>query len=221
MPIRLVFISDTHQLDPEHLPEGDVLIHSGDWCGSGPISKLKAEGDAQLAHFCKQLRSWQSRFQKTIVIAGNHDFIAESQAELTRDSIEDTGSIYLNDSGFEFQGISFWGSPIQPWYLDWAFNKSRGEEIRRHWDLIPQHTDVLITHGPPYGILDRIYSGERPSVGCEELLAVVENIAPKIHAFGHIHEGYGEYRNGKTHFINAATLNEFYAVQNPAIIVDL
>jgi len=89
------------------------------------------------------------------------------------------------------EGVKFYGSPWQPRFFDWAFNLDRGEEIKKKWDLIPMDTDVLITHGPPYGILDLTHEGEK--VGCEELMKAVLRVQPKIHIFGHIHEAYGEY----------------------------
>ena len=221
MARRIVFISDTHQLDVPNLPEADLLVHSGDWCGPGPVHSLKSNGREQLAHFGGQVKRWKERFPSVIVIAGNHDFIAEAEPELTRKTIVENGAIYLNDSGAEWNGLSFWGSPIQPWFHDWAFNRMRGEEIRRHWDLIPQHTDVLITHGPPHGILDQVYTGEKPHVGCEELLQAVYRVKPKIHVFGHIHESYGETEREGVRFINASSLNEHYEIQNPPIVVEL
>ncbi len=221
MGLTFVFISDTHLEDLSRLPEGDILVHSGDWCGAGPVARLKADGRSQLDRFASQLKRWVPQFQKTIIIAGNHDFIAEAEPELTKSAIEDTGAVYLNDSGYSFGGFNFWGSPIQPWFHDWAYNRQRGDEIRHHWDLIPENTDVLITHGPPYGILDRIYSGEKPHVGCEELLIAVRRVKPRIHAFGHIHEAYGQEKHGETLFVNAAVLNERYLPQNPPIVVEV
>lgn len=218
---RIVCISDTHLARPPVVPEGEFLVHGGDWCGEGPVSLLKAAGREQLRDFCLQLRAWKKLFRNVVVIAGNHDFIAEAEDSLTRDSIEETGAVYLNDSGVTIDGVSFWGSPIQPWFEDWAFNRQRGEEIRRHWDLIPENLDVLITHGPPYGILDQLHTGEHPSVGCEELLRAVQQKKPKIHVFGHIHEGYGRKVEGSTQFINASVLNENYELQNQPIVVTI
>ena len=81
------------------------------------------------------------------------------------------------------------------------------------WDAIPSNTDILITHGPPYGYLD-IPGGSSVRVGCEMLRYRVDQIKPKIHVFGHIHGGYGHYYNGHTHFFNASVLNEQYSYSN-------
>ena len=129
--------------------------------------------------------------------------------------LKDAGIIYLNDTGIEISGFKFWGSPIQPEFFDWAFNRERGKDIRQHWDMIPDDIDVLLTHGPAFGILDWCAHGAR--VGCEDLLEVIEKIKPKIHAFGHIHESYGMREIGNTVFVNACNLDERYKFKNPPI----
>ena len=116
--------------------------------------------------------------------------------------------------------MKFWGSPWQPWFYDWAFNLNRGHDIKQKWDLIEHDVDVLITHGPPYGILDKTIH-EQTHVGCEELKKCVLRLKPKLHVFGHIHEGYGTYRMGDTVFINACILNVHYQPVNKPIIVEL
>ena len=111
------------------------------------------------------------------------------------------------------------GIEEQPWFHDWAFNRKRGEVIRKHWELIPHDIDVLITHGPPQGILDLCFHGER--VGCSDLLEFVKKIKPRVHAFGHIHESYGSLEIDKTIFINACNLNESYMVAHPPIDIEI
>lgn len=85
--------------------------------------------------------------------------------------------------------------------------------------MIPPDTDILITHGPPYGFADKTYGGL--SVGCEELIKVIDVIKPKVHVFGHIHEGYGIARNDHTVFINASTCTLRYRPENKPIVFDL
>lgn len=121
-------------------------------------------------------------------------------------------------------GLKFWGSPIQPWFHDWAFNRWRGSltegSIKKHWDMIPDDTDVLITHGPPKGFGDRPFGREKP-VGCDDLLAAVLRIKPKLHVFGHIHGGYGfDVFNG-TIFLNASSVDEAYKPVNSPVVFDI
>jgi Icc-related predicted phosphoesterase len=104
--------------------------------------------------------------------------------------------------------------------MDYAFNRQRGAEIKAYWDKIPADVDVLITHGPPYGILDKTLF--QMHVGCEELRnAVQERIQPKIHAFGHIHEAYGQVKEGNTLFINASALKFKVFGTNSPIIAEI
>ena len=99
----------------------------------------------------------------------------------------------------------------------------RGAEIRKHWDRIPNDTDILVTHGPPHGILDR--NEENACCGCQDLLDAVLRIRPKLHVFGHIHPGNGTYRyqdeHGETIFVNAAMVNDHLEVVNEPIVIDL
>lgn len=114
--------------------------------------------------------------------------------------------------------IRIYGSPWQPEFCDWAFNLKRGPDSARVWSKIPLDTDVLVTHGPPQGQGDLTEDGF--SCGCEELLAVVEGMEtpPRVHVFGHIHEGYGHWTNGKTLFVNASTCNFDYRPTNRPIL---
>ena len=107
---------------------------------------------------------------------------------------------------------------MQPWFHDWAFNRQRGAEIRKHWDLIPTDTDILLVHGPPAGILDRTVHGQR--VGCEDLLQTLELVQPKLCVFGHIHEDYGMVRKGDSWFVNASVLNVAYQQVNAPVTVE-
>lgn len=211
--LRLVCISDTHNQDLLYdLPEGDVLIHGGDLTGRGKVKEIAKALD--------WLATYTKRYKKIILIAGNHDFMAQKHPSLMKSMCETRGLTYLFDSGVEYEGVKFWGSPWQPWFHDWAFNLEEGYELQEKWDLIPTDTDVLITHGPPYGIRDKCFDGRK--VGCHNLLREVkERIKPKFHIFGHIHEDYGQYKTKDTTFINASTCNLKYKAINMPIEVEI
>ncbi len=207
--MKIVFLSDTHQRHHDvDIPNGDILIHAGDFSSRGTVQEVTDF----LNWFSKQPHKYK------IFIAGNHDFFFEREREETIRKIIPKNLIYLNDSGITIENIRIWGSPVQPEFLNWAFNRERGEEIKKHWNLIPKDTNLLITHGPPEGILDKTIRGK--SVGCLDLLNRVNNIQPKIHVFGHIHEEYGVYKTANTTFINASILNERYRNTNDAVVVD-
>lgn len=205
--IRLVLISDTHGFHDSPIPPGDVLIHAGDGCKRGSLDEAQAWAD--FLH--RQPHDYK------IVIAGNHDRCFEAEFERAAGLFE--GLDFLHDSGCERLGLRFWGSPWQPWFLSWAFNLPRGPALAAKWALIPDAIDVLVTHGPPMGILDHTFTGE--AVGCEELRLAVARVRPRIHVFGHIHEAYGTAELDGTLFINASTCTLAYRPTNPAIVIDL
>lgn len=179
-----------------------MIIHAGDVSKRGSTYEIE--------DFLNWFKSLD--FKHKIFIAGNHDFFFEEAIEYEIQKLIPKGVTYLNDSGVKINNLNIWGSPIQPWFHNWAFNKKRGEEIKSHWDLIPINTDILVTHGPPFEILDQTIRGE--SVGCKDLLDKVIIVKPKVHVFGHIHEGYGLLDLNDTKFINASVLDVSYNFTN-------
>ncbi len=208
--MKIVFISDTHGFHKAlKFPKGDMIIHAGD------ITK-KGQRD-QVIDFL----DWYSKldFKHKVFVAGNHDFFFERESQEEINNMIPKNVIYLNDSGIEIDGLKIWGSPVQPWFYDWAFNRQRGAEIQKHWDLIPNDLDILITHGPPKGILDLTIRNE--SVGCEDLLHKIKAIKPQIHVYGHIHEGYGKVKMLGIEFINASVLDVNYRLTNSPIEIEI
>lgn len=206
--MKIVCISDTHgKHEQVDLPEGDILIHAGDISDRGETWQV----ESFLHWFSAQPHTYK------VFIAGNHDFLAERNSILFRELIPDN-VIYLNDEGTEIEGIKIWGSPVSPWFYDWAFNRQRGEEIKRHWDLIPKETDILITHGPVYGIRDLTF--DRQKVGCEELCKRIWEIHPSLHICGHIHEAYGVSEANGITFVNASILDLEYQVAHSPVVID-
>ena len=214
--MKITLISDTHtkhRYCEADLLGGDLLIHAGDFMNSGYHKD-------DVIEFLEWFSSIKG-YDKKVFIAGNHDRIIENDPTWSQLTIADyTNLIYLEDEGFALYGIDedssvkLYGSPWQPEFYNWAFNLPRnGEELKAKWDAIPEDTDILVTHGPPFGHLD-IPGGQSIRVGCEVLRYRVDEIKPKIHVFGHIHGGAGYYYNGQTHFINASILNERYSYTN-------
>lgn len=207
--MKFVVIADTHgQHARLQLPAGDVLIHAGD------VSRRGKEDE--VVYFLQWFA--EQPFQHKIFIGGNHDFYFERTPPGEIEQLIPAGVTYLNDSGIVINSISIWGSPITPWFLNWAFNRHRRRDIRRHWDLIPPGTKILITHGPVHGILDRTVDGQQ--VGCEDLLQTVQTIKPKYYIGGHIHEAYGVITKEGTTFINASVLDEEYRLVNNPIVFE-
>lgn len=191
MRLKLVLISDTHNLhDRLKMPEGDILLFAGDMADSGTIAEVGA--------FNRFLGTLP--YKHKVIICGNHDFAFERQAAEARDMI--TNAVYLQDEAVTVEGIKIYGSPWQPWFHNWAFNLQRGAELKEKWDMIPDDTDILITHGPPMGILDKTFMGK--PVGDEELEKRIKVVRPKLHLFGHIHEAFGHEQHDETLYVNAS-----------------
>jgi len=146
--MQIIAISDTHGKHRDLvLPRGDVLVHAGDFTVGG-------EESATL-----DFVNWFSvqPFEHKIFIAGNHDLWAEShETELTNYARE-RDVHYLCNSTAEVAGLKFWGSPCTPQFMDWAFMYAHGSEAENQWSQVPGIVDVLVTHGPPQGILDGLY----------------------------------------------------------------
>lgn len=191
---KIALISDTHNLHEKlSLGKGDLLIHSGDSTDFGS----DYEAEAFLKWFAKQ------DYKHKICIAGNHDFYFQRTSAIERKKRIPENVIYLQNESITIEGIKFFGSPVTPYFHGLAFNERRGKPISKVWQNIPNDTDILITHGPPFGILDN-------NLGCEELRKYVDRIQPKLHIFGHIHERNGTEQKQSTLFVNAAKATHLF-----------
>ena len=209
--MRIVCISDTHIQHRFTIPDGDVLIHAGDGTSKGNWREI--------ATWFSWLALQPHRHK--VVIAGDHDFMFEREPEAVQGLLPH-GITYLQDSGIEIEGIKFWGSPWQPWFFDWAFNLPRGQRLAEKWAQIPDDTQVLITHGPPHGILDRLPGPKREKVGCEALLERIHTLPRlRLHIFGHIHHSYGKVQRNGVKFVNASICDERYRAAHAPIVVEL
>lgn len=213
---RIVCLSDTHNCTGEiEVPDGDILIHSGDATITGPVEEVK--------RFNRWFAGLPHKYK--IFVTGNHDWLFERNNELAR-SLLDRSIVYLQDSSVVIAGLKIYGSPWQPRFYDWAFNLMRGAEIAEKWRLIPNNVEVLITHGPPNKILDSVPTKWGvDNAGCEELRKRVEDIAShgklKLHVFGHIHCGYGTHEEFGIRFVNASNCDEQYKPTRPPIVIDI
>ena len=208
--MKVVFISDTHnKLAQIPVPDGDLLIHAGDFTGRGSLEEIKL--------FNRDLMRLPHKDK--VIIAGNHDWSFQTKPAEAR-ALLDKSITYLEDSWTEVDGLKIYGSPWQPEFCNWAFNLPRlSPQIKARWDAIQDDTDILITHGPPYAIRDRVPRGEL--VGCELLRERVFSLNLKVHVFGHIHCGYGLETHGKTTYINASNLSEEYQPAYPPVVIEL
>lgn len=205
--MKIVAFSDAHWHYPEvKLPDGDILVYAGDWCSGN--DKQDTLG------FAEYLRKQKHPYK--IVVPGNHDRVAARRPSFVKKAFKNAGVIYLKDDYATVEGISFFGFPWVPKFGNWAF-MCEEEGLKTRLFKFKKGTDVLITHGPPLGILDRV-----PEVGCVGSLMLATSILkkrPKIHIFGHIHGGHGHEESDHTHYYNVSVCNDEYElVYQPTII---
>lgn len=212
--VRLVITSDLHGHLPvaDLMPDGDVLAICGDIC---PVRHSHDPHD-QSAWLDGTFRGWLDtqtrRYGAVVGIAGNHDFVFERKLQPL-----DLSWTYLEDRGATVKGLRFWGSPWQPPFDDWAFNLEESG-IEDKLAAAPEGAvDVLLTHGPPYLTLDQTRRGEH--VGSIAVANASQRLRPLVHAFGHIHEGYGIVGDDTIAVVNASLCDARYrALQDPWVI---
>jgi Icc-related predicted phosphoesterase len=203
--MRIVFISDTHKFhDQLILPEGDMLVHCGDYSFTGK--------PAETFEFCKWFASQD--FEHKVLISGNHDF----NEHLIYVALTEHKFTYLLHEPILLGGIVIFGSPYTPPFYDWNFMLNE-DQLARRYDEIPQDTQLLITHGPPNGILDQTHYDEHcGSVALLDRIKCLPNL--RVHAFGHIHESAGSKVLDNVTFINACSVDSRYKIVHPPIVYD-
>jgi Icc-related predicted phosphoesterase len=201
--MRILHISDTHNLHQQltDLPVADITIHSGDisYAGTGK----------EVMDFIEWFGALECEYK--IFIAGNHDYCLDGKRQDVIQSFLPENCFYLCNTGVEIEGVKFWGVPF-------FFSDDVSGRYLDKIAQIPADTDVLISHGPPFGILDK--AGEI-TYGCRDLLRRVLAIRPRYHLFGHIHNAYGIEESGYTTFANAALVDKDYRLLNKPFIFDI
>lgn len=172
------------------IPGCNVLIHCGDFCSF-------QQDDLQTL---QDVDAWFGEVEAdhVICIGGNHDFALQSG------KFRFINAAFLEDRVIEAAGLAIYGSPWCPDLPGFAYFASH-EELIEHWKRIPTDIDILVTHTPPYRILDLPTSGN-VHLGCQHLLQELNRVRPRLHVFGHVHASHGVFENGTTRFINAAVV---------------
>jgi Icc-related predicted phosphoesterase len=214
-------IADLHGFYPK-LEGGDLLIIAGD---------LTAR-DSCLEHGRFQMWLHEQNYRKKVVVAGNHDARLESLGfSSVYRQYKELDEDYLCDSGCEFEGLKIWGSPwsltfdgINPRCASFTGSES---DLTKKYALIPEDTDILITHTPPFGFMDEVENQQGDGYshcGSVSLIDRVDNLDLKLLVFGHIHQGYGiqilvNIKESLPTFVNASHVNEYYEPVNKPIRV--
>ena len=198
--MRILHISDTHSNHEQlrKMPKADIIVHSGDASFSGSDNEVLDF----LNWFC------DLDYPHKIFVAGNHDdCLYGEQIEGLPDNCH-----YLCYSGVEIESVKFWGIPL---FVSDTIKKGR---ITRLMTQIPEDINVLISHSPPYGILD---FDDNINYGCLDLLRAVERIKPRCHLFGHIHAANGIKKINQTTFVNSAIMNGEYEFVNKPTLLEI
>lgn len=195
--MKILHLSDTHDCHRRlpDLPEADIVVHSGDFTMNGS----EQEALDFLNWFCNL------PYPHKIFICGNHDdCLYGANIEGLDDSVH-----YLCNSGVEIDGVKFYGVPM-------FMGDCITERQNRNYAKIPMGTDILITHTPPFGILD--FDGNI-NYGSEELFTRIVTVKPHLHLFGHIHSQYGMKILNNITFSNGAIMNADYSnLRSPNLI---
>jgi len=207
---KIVAISDTHGKEYLiDLPLGDILIYAGDFNILDEMSLTHAN-----LWFAEQ------DFRYKIYVAGNHD---EYLQKIGKDEVKRifTNVIYLEDEMVDIDGLRIYGSPWSPTFGHWAFMKPRRSvDLKATWSKIPENLDILATHCPPYGVLDRNMLDHR--CGCEVLARELMLKRPKKHIFGHIHEYGGQSMTlANVDLFNVSILDGRYQLKNTPTIIEI
>lgn len=219
--MKITAISDLHGYFPE-TPGGDLLIIAGDMTGNDKVPEWKK--------FFDWLRVQD--YRQKVYIGGNHDnFLKQccsSQEEREILDVKPTNIEYLRDSGMEFEGLKIWGSPwtatfpgMNPDCKAFTFEMYDQDLFNEKWDMIPEDTDILITHSPAFDMLDRNYDGALcGSKGLSDRILQLKYL--KLHVCGHIHESYGQFIDaGGVIFINGSHVNKDYQPVYAPITIEL
>ena len=226
--VKIIALSDTHNqlnklIDKNLIPNGDILIHSGDVSSMGEIWEIEK--------FCEEFGSLPH--SKKLLVPGNHDWFFSKDVTIAREICERNGIVLLSDQEYVIDGIKFYGMPWTPFFCNWAFNAGRNQNeadyyhvptMKTFTDMIPLDTDVLISHGPPYDILDELHNAcgtpNGQHVGCQDLLDRIQVVRPDLHLFGHVHSGYGQKHIDGTSYYNLSVCDELYTPSNAVAEID-
>ncbi len=207
-----------------HYPKldgGDLLIVTGDLTARDEVNQFKLFFDWLIGQ----------KYKKKIYIGGNHENLLKDSMprihyRLYSDQYPENELFeYLCDSGTEFEGLKIWGTPWTKKFKGqnphaMAFCLDTDEEMKEKWDLLPDDIDILITHGPPYGILDKTIRNEH--VGCKYLRQVLDRVKPKLWVFSHIHECGGKMIDlVMTKMVNCSHVNEYYEPVNAPVRIEI
>lgn len=222
--LNIYATSDMHGdlVDPDSIPACDLFIVGGDSCPWKTSHDIITQSVWLGMVFRPWLKEVKKKANEVILIAGNHDFVFE-HSDFRFWANEYLDCIYLQDNMVEYEGVNIHGTPWVPRLQNWAFYGNEDKLINQ-FNIIQNDVDILVSHGPPMGVNDKVAYGEQ--VGCEELALKFEarerrgNPIP-INIHGHIHEGYGYTEKWGSKLYNVSHMNVDYEPVNDIVKIDL
>ena len=209
--MRVAVTSDTHGRQNWIMPSCDVFVHAGDITGRGSIEET--------SRFAARLRDEMSSPhgpRYAIIVPGNHDQCFETFPQPSRELFGKNVHV-LVDEAVTLDGVRFYGSPWTPRFMRWHFMATESK-LASLLSSMPEALDVLVTHGPPRGILDPGW--QEPHVGSVALADAVATRRITHHVFGHLHDAGGQtVQRGATTFHNVAACNEQYVLVNQPKVI--
>lgn len=214
---RCIFISDTHGCHQEvidgktvdlQITDGDVLVHCGDFSARGTVLNIVS------------FNEWMGKqsHRRKICGPGNHDCAVQINPSLSKGLL--TNAELMIHEPFDINGIPCFFTPWQPFYKNWSYNEKVDLTRKRLFDMIPDNVEILFSHCPPYGYLDKGF--QAPHVGDKMLLERIRELKKlRYVVFGHIHNGRGSVQNNGITFINCSLLNDRYELKNKPVVIEL
>jgi len=218
--MKICAFSDNHEQLDFQVPPCDLLIIAGDF------APWKGDMFRQGAWVNGPFSNWlnEQPFGQCVITPGNHDCVFEKNRYLIVDLPRTT---ILHEKEIMWNGLKVYGTSFQPYFCDWSFNRPDNEEnLGKIYQNIPDDTDILVTHCPPFGFCD-VVEGENDHLGSKMLSKRIGQMkenghVPKYHFFGHIHTGqHGGVEQDGTRYYNVALCDERYRMVNPVTEIEL
>ena len=215
----LCSVSDMHGNLDFDIEPCDLLLIAGDIlpCNYRNLTMACAQQEQFIKY---NFIPWLEKqpFKECVFISGNHDWIFEISPSLVPNLPSNVH--YIQDSQIEIEGLKIYGTPQQPIFRNWAFNRTPSQ-LEIYFEQIPEGLDILLSHTAPYKIMDKVnFHNYKGHEGCKILKKRIKKIKPKYVIFGHFHGQYGIEKKdymGNITFINCSLLNENYKMTKKPI----
>lgn len=207
--MKVACLADTHGALPNTVPaDADLLVIAGDFTAYGSYVEN---------WLLDTFQPWLLQQPPAVVICGNHEFVGEHPAG--DEVLRSLPCTYLNNEASVVEGVRVWGSPWTPPFMQWAFMATE-EKLAAMYSTIPDDTQLLVTHGPPFGMMDPGFREEH--VGSVALLERIPHLPElRLAVSGHLHQGRGVTQENGVTFVNASYVDEGYNRQGGAIVVEV